>query len=251
MTLIRSLVYQLFLYIAMALVGILFLPVFIFGARAQAAGAPRLWAFIALWGLRAICGIRHEVRGLEHVLGRPLLVACKHQSMWETLYLLTLFKTPAIVLKKELLATPIFGAYAKKVQMISVDRDDGAAAIKDLARQAQKALADGREIVIFPEGTRMPPGAAPDYKPGVALLYRQLGIACVPAALNSGLCWQGNGILKRPGTITIEFLPAIAPGLDRRSFMAELEQRIETASERLRREADNAHPQKRLNAVNA
>jgi 1-acyl-sn-glycerol-3-phosphate acyltransferase len=157
--------------------------------------------------------------------------------MWETLYFMHLFPDPAIVLKKELLSMPVYGWYARKLEMIAVDRDQGASAIRELGRQGSKVLGQGRTLVIFPEGTRQEPGAPPDYKPGIALLYRQLGLPCIPAALNSGLYWEGNGLLRKPGKIVIEFLEAIPPGLDRETFMHELETRIETATARLVAEA--------------
>jgi 1-acyl-sn-glycerol-3-phosphate acyltransferase len=236
MTLVRSLVYIAFLYLTMTLVGLVFLPGVLIGGRKAAAGAAHVWARAALAGLGPICGTSYELRGREHLAGAAL-IACKHQAMWETLFFLTLFDEPAIVLKKELLALPIYGWYCRKLEMIAVDREQGASAIKQLARQASRARAEKRQIIIFPEGTRRAPEAPPDYKPGIALLYRQLGLPCVPVALNSGLFWQGKGLLRKPGRIIIEFLPPIAPGLDRTSFMAELENRIETASMRLCNEA--------------
>jgi 1-acyl-sn-glycerol-3-phosphate acyltransferase len=247
----RSIVYVVYLYLTMALLGLGFLPGVILIGRPAAACAAHLWALAALAGLRLICGTRAEVRGLEHLSSGPILIASKHQAMWETLFFMKLFTDPAIVLKKELLALPIYGWYARKLEMIAVDRDQGAGAIKALARQADKALADNRPIIIFPEGTRQPPGAPPDYKPGIALLYQRLGLPCVPAALNSGLYWAGQGIVRRPGKIVIEFLEPIPAGLDRKSFMAELESRIETASNRLLAEASQAEPQNRLKVVDA
>jgi len=254
MRLLRSLAYAIYLYAMLALIGLAFLPAVLITGRRAAAKASHLWADVGVWGARRICGMRHQVRGMENVpKSGPILIACKHQAMWETLFFMTIFKEPAIVLKKELLSMPIYGWYARTMEMISVDREDGPSAIKDLARQAQAALDKRRPIIIFPEGTRRAPGALPDYKPGIALLYRQLGVPCVPAALNSGLCWPAHGFLKSPGLITVEFLPPVAPGLDRKSFMNELVTRIEAATQRLEDEARSGTkvPQNRLNAVNA
>lgn len=251
---LRSLLYALFLYMSMSLIGLAYLPAVLIAGRKPAAQASHLWARVALWGVSAICGLRYQVRGLENLPNRgPILVACKHQSMWETLFFMTIFNEPAIVLKKELLAKPIYGWYARLMEMIHVDREDGPSAIRELGRQARAALEKGRPIVIFPEGTRRMPGAAPDYKPGVALLYRQLNIPCIPAALNSGLFWAANGFSRSPGVVTLEFLPAILPGLERKIFMAEIENRIESATSRLEAEANSNTkvPQNRLNAVNA
>ena len=233
MTLIRSAVYVVYLYLTMTLVGLIYLPAVILFDRKGAAAAAHLWAHLALCGVRLICGTSYEIRGRENLPKSGALIASKHQAMWETLFFMDLFPDPAIVLKKELLALPVYGWYARKLEMISVDREQGASAIRELGRQGSKALSEGRTLVIFPEGTRQEPGAPPDYKPGIALLYRQLGLPCVPTALNSGLFWAGHGILRRPGKIIIEFLPVIPPGLDRNAFMRELETRIETASARL------------------
>lgn len=191
------------------------------------------WVSGILWGLRIFAGIRHEVRGREHLPAGPVLFAAKHFCMWDTLIPHVLLKDPATILKRELLSVPLYGWYARKLAMIPVDRGAHARALKAMVAAAKDRAGAGRTIVIYPEGTRRPVGAAPDYKPGVAALYGQLGLPCVPVALNSGLHWPRQGYLMRPGTIVLELLPAIPPGLKRDAFMAELEQRIETATHRL------------------
>ena len=166
-----------------------------------------------------------------------MLVASKHQSMWDTIVMTAILKDPAMVLKRELLWIPFYGWYAQKARMIAIDRGAAAAAIRRLVSQGKAAVAEGRPVVIFPEGTRSAPGSKLEYKPGVAALYRQLGVECVPAAVNSGLFWARRGFTRRPGTILLEFLPPIPAGLDRKTFMAELETRIETATAKLVEEA--------------
>jgi 1-acyl-sn-glycerol-3-phosphate acyltransferase len=237
MILLRSLLYTITSYALLALIALALLPRALLGGRATAIRAAQLWSRSCLFGLRIICGTRYELRGAERLPKGPALVACKHQAMWETLLLTTLFKDPAFVLKQELLSLPIFGWYARKADMIAVAREEGAAALKSMLRAARAKIAQGRPLIIFPEGTRQEPGAPPDYKPGIAALYRALDVPCVPIALNSGLYWQGKGILRRPGTILVEVLEAIPPGLSREAFMAELQERIETASARLLDEA--------------
>ena len=192
--------------------------------------AANLWARLVLFGLKWIAGTRVAIRG--RLEDPRALVAAKHYSMWETVALLALLPGPAIVLKQSLLRVPLYGWYCRKMRMIAIDRKAGAKAIRLMHDQAERALADGRPIVIFPEGTRRKPGAPPAYKPGVAGLYAQLHVPCVPVAHNSGLFWAG-GFLRKPGTIILEFLPAIPPGLPRRDFMLMLESRIEEASDRL------------------
>jgi 1-acyl-sn-glycerol-3-phosphate acyltransferase len=149
-------------------------------------------------------------------------------SMWDTLALYLVLDAPAIVLKRELLRIPFYGWFLWKATAIAIDRAGGASALRKMSSTARQVLDQGRPILIFPEGTRKKPGAAPDYKPGVAGLYTLLGVDCVPVALNSGAYW--TGFLKRPGTIVLEFLEPIGPGLKREAFMGLLEHRIEIAT---------------------
>ncbi len=197
--------------------------------------AMEAWSHLTLWLLRVIAGTHYEVRG-ELPRG-GVLVASKHQSMWDTIVMTAILKDPAMVLKRELLWIPFYGWYAQKARMIAIDRGAAAAAIRRLVSQGKAAVAEGRPVVIFPEGTRSAPGSKLEYKPGVAALYRQLGVECVPAAVNSGLFWARRGFTRWPGTILLEFLPPIPAGLDRKTFMAELETRIETATAKLVEEA--------------
>lgn len=232
MTLVRSLIYVAYLYTAMALCVIVLGPIAFFSPRHGMIG-PQAWAHMAIWGLRVICGARVRVEGAENVPPGGVLVASKHQAMLDTLTPFFVLKRPAIVLKKELLSMPLFGWYAKRVGMIAIDRDGYAATLKQMLRDARARAAEGREIVIFPEGTRQELGAPPDYKSGVAALYRDLGVPCVPVAVSTGLVWSAQGIIRRPGEAVVKFLPPIAPGLSRADFMRELETRIETETNAL------------------
>jgi 1-acyl-sn-glycerol-3-phosphate acyltransferase len=197
-------------------------------SRRATQGLARLWSRATFFGLRVIAGIDWEIRGAPPTT--PLLVASKHMSMWDTLALWLALPAPAIVLKRELLRIPFYGWFLWRGAAIPIDRGAGASALRGMTARARDALAKGRQVLIFPEGTRKKPGAAPDYKPGVAALYAQLDVPCVPVALNSGVFWRG--FTKKPGTIVLEFLPAIAPGLKRGEFMRLLEERIETATSR-------------------
>lgn len=193
----------------------------------------RWWQKLALWGFRVIIGVRVVIRGLDKVPREPVLVASKHQSMWDTIILSLLFKDPTLVLKRELMRIPVYGWYIKVFGLIPIDRDAGPSALRTMLRTAKAAWNEGRTIVIFPEGSRMPPGETQPYKPGVAALYSGLKAVCVPVAHNSGLCWPAEGIDFRPGTITLEVLDPIPAGLPREDMMHALEARIETASRRL------------------
>jgi 1-acyl-sn-glycerol-3-phosphate acyltransferase len=225
---LRSSVFLLWLAGISAAMHLGLLPLFLLPAGATFRAA-RLWARLVLFGLRWIAGTGLEVRG--GFANSRVLVASKHFSMWETVAFLALLPRPAIVLKQSLLGIPFYGWYARKMRMIAIDRSAGAKAIRVMAAEARAALNEKRPIVIFPEGTRTKPGAPPDYKPGVAALYALLQVPCVPVAHNSGLFW--SGFWKRPGTIVVEFLDPIAPGLSRQKFMEELQTRLEAATNRL------------------
>ena len=224
----RSALFLAWFLIVTTILSLIFLPVLAL-PRPATVWLARLWARLTFWGLKVFAGIGWEVRGLPPQ--GPVLVASKHMSMWDTLALYLTLHEPAIVLKRELLRIPFYGWFLAKAAAIPIDRGAGASALRKMADASRKVLGAGRPILIFPEGTRKKPGAAPDYKPGVAGLYGQLGVSCVPVALNSGVYW--TGFLKRPGTIVLQFLEPIPPGLKRDAFMAQLESRIESATNEL------------------
>jgi 1-acyl-sn-glycerol-3-phosphate acyltransferase len=229
---LRSLTFYVVFYVNTAVFLVLGSPLLL-GPRRWAMAGLEAHARASIWWMRVICGTRLEVRGREHLPHGAALVASKHQSAWDTFGLVPLTRDPAMIMKQELLSLPLYGWFSRKFEMIPVRRELGPAALRQMAREAAKRAAQGRDIVIFPEGTRRPPGAPPAYKPGVILLYQALGIPCVPVAVNSGYFWPRGSILRRPGTLIVEFLPAIPPGLPRAEFMALLEERIETATARL------------------
>jgi 1-acyl-sn-glycerol-3-phosphate acyltransferase len=198
----------------------------------------RSYAMTSLWLLRVVCGTKVEWRGAEKIPKGPCIVACKHQSLWETFSLYAVLNDPVYVLKRELMWIPLFGWYMRKAGLIPIDRSAGMAALGRMTGRARNTLAAGnRQIVIFPEGTRRPPGATPDYKTGIVYLYGKAGVPCVPIALNSGLYWPRRSLLRLPGTVVAEILDPIAPGLDNDAFFALLQSGIEETSARLVREA--------------
>ncbi len=207
--------------------------------------APRRWAMaglalhgrVTVWLLRVICGTRMEVRGREKLIAGPVIVAAKHQAAWDTFALIPLMRDPAMVMKAELLSIPLYGTFCRKFELIAIQRELGPSALRQLMREARSRAAEGREIVIFPEGTRKGLGDPPDYKPGAAVLYQNLGLAVCPLALNSGAYWPRRSYLRYPGTIVAEFLDPIPPGLPRQEFMEKLQSAIEEASQRLLAEA--------------
>jgi 1-acyl-sn-glycerol-3-phosphate acyltransferase len=229
---LRSLIFNVLFYVVLTLYVVLGAEFFLV-PRKTAIKALQHWARTSLWLLKVICGIGMEVRGREHIPRGAALVASKHQSLWETFAILPLLDDPAMVLKHELSYFPFFGWFIFKFRMIRVERSAGPSALKRMIADAKEATLSGRQIVIFPEGTRRSPDAPPDYKPGAAALYLNLGLPCTPVALNSGLYWPRRKFLRYPGTIVIEFLPAIPAGLRRKEFSARLERDIEEASRRL------------------
>ncbi len=229
---LRSLVFVAVFYLNTA-VFLIFGSPLLLGPRSWAMAVLKAHALASIWWMRVICGTKLEVRGLQNLPEGPAIIAAKHQSAWDTFGLIPWARDPAMVMKKELLSVPVYGWFSRKFEMIFVQRELGARALRRMAADAATRAAQGRDIVIFPEGTRRSPGAPPAYKPGVTLLYDTLGIPCVPVALNSGVFWPRRSLIRRPGTIVVEFLPAIEPGMPRKQFISLLQERIETATARL------------------
>jgi 1-acyl-sn-glycerol-3-phosphate acyltransferase len=237
MTAFRALLFNLAFYGVTFVLAFVYLPLLLIpgqaGTRVMMA-AGRAWSALVLWLLKAIVGLGFEVRGREHLPAGPLLVAAKHQSAWDTLMLPVLLGRPVVILKRELFWIPFYGWYAKRAGMIAIDRKGGGKALRAMLRAAKRrTVEDGRPLVIFPQGTRTAPGVTAPYQSGVAALYGDLAVPCVPLALNSGLFWGRRAFTKRPGRIAVEFLPAIPPGLPKREFLARLEAAIEPATARL------------------
>ena len=241
MTVLRSALYAAAFQVWTMVLAVLYLPLLALPRRAMLPFA-RLWLRGVMALLRLAVGISVEVRGRDNLPAGPVIVASKHQSALETFAFHLLLADPAYVLKRELTWIPFFGWYLGKTGVIAIDRAAGTKALKAMVKGGEQARAEGRPIVVFPEGTRTPPDSRQPYHSGIAMLYGGLGLPVVPVALNSGLFWGRRAFTKRPGVVTIEFLPPIPPGLERKRFMAELETRIETATDRLVAEAREKYP---------
>lgn len=238
MILLRSLVFQILFYVSNIVQMVFWTPSFFFMPRSMGWKVVRLWAKSHLVLQHFIVGTRYDFRGLENIpADRPFIVASKHQSNWETYTTLIFFPDPSFVLKRELIRVPLLGWYMARMKVVPVDRGKRSEALASMARHAAVQYREGRQIIIYPEGTRTRPGAPPHYKFGIVHLYLQIGANILPAAVNSGLYWPKGSFIVRPGTIVLEFLPVIEPGLSKEAFSAELVSRIENASDRLNAEA--------------
>jgi 1-acyl-sn-glycerol-3-phosphate acyltransferase len=233
---LRSIVFTAWVYGLGAVMGLICLPMLLMPRR-TAIGAVRLWSRLVMAGLRGIIGVKIEVRGLQNLPKGACLIAAKHQGLFDIIPPFDYLDDPCLVMKKELMWIPVFGWFSAKLQLIVIDRQAASKALRAMVHAAKAALAAGRQILIFPEGTRKAPGAEPDYKPGIAALYRELGAPCIPIATNSGVIWPAHGFIRYPGVAVFEILPPIQPGLKRAAFMALLEDAIEGASTRLLSEA--------------
>lgn len=236
MLLIRSLIYNLLFYLFVVIFVIIAIPAFVLPSRCTVRVA-QWWGTTTLWLARVICGLKLEIRGRENIPAGAFLVASKHQSAWETFALFPPFAFPTVILKRELTWIPFFGWELIKGGMIPLDRGAGKETLSALIARTRAALAEGRQVIVFPEGTRRPPGAPPDYKLGIVQLYANCNVPCVPLALNSGMFWPRRSFLRYPGTVIIEILPPIPAGLPRARFFRRLQNDIETATDRLIAEA--------------
>jgi 1-acyl-sn-glycerol-3-phosphate acyltransferase len=232
MLILRSLVFNLCFYLNTGIWLIIALPTFFMPYQAILEVA-KTWGRVNLFLLRVIAGVKYEIRARENIPQGAVIVAAKHQSAWETFALLHLFRSPTFIMKRELQWIPIFGWFTIKGRMVSIDRGAGAQALKNMTERARVELSRGRQLIIFPEGTRRSVDAEPRYKYGVAHLYAEVGVPVLPVALNSGLFWPRRTFMRHPGTVVVDILDPIRPGKDQDEFFEELQQKLEVATQRL------------------
>jgi 1-acyl-sn-glycerol-3-phosphate acyltransferase len=236
MQFLHSLLFTILLNLWGTLIPIIYFPAFITRSRKLADHGAKVWAIGCMWMLKKICGVEYEFRGLENLPKEACIIACKHQSAWETIIMHLVVRHPVYVYKKELEMIPFYGWYLKIMSGIKLNRKGGAGALKSMIKQSKSYLEHGQSIVLFPQGTRVPLGGEVEkypYQSGVAALYLSCNVKVVPAALNSGAFWPKHKITKNPGKIILEFLPAIAPGLKKDEFNKKLEEVIEKSSSEL------------------
>jgi 1-acyl-sn-glycerol-3-phosphate acyltransferase len=229
---VRSIIFNVLFYLNLIAHLIAALPTLVMTRHAVIAVA-KSWGYTNIWLLKAICDIKVEYVGREKIPAGAMIVAAKHQSVLETFALIPLFADPAFIVKRELMWIPVFGWYIWKADMIPVDRGARTQALNAMSERAKTELARGRQLIIFPEGTRRAPGAEPAYKYGVVQLYAAIGVPCLPVALNSGVVWRRRSFKRYPGTVRIEILDPIPPGLDKRAFFDRLKSDIEGTTDRL------------------
>ena len=233
MRLLRSLVFEILVYLTMAVLGILGAPFALFSVNGAYAVC-RVYARVIFFFLRLIVGIRVEVRGV--VPRGEVLVAAKHQSFLDILIIYEALPRAKFVMKKELRWAPFIGLYALRIGSTPVARGDRSKAMKAMVEHAGRTT-EPRQLVIYPQGTRVAPGARPPFKVGAGVLYQRTGEPCVPAATNAGVFWGRRTLIKRPGLAVVEFLPEIPAGLPLPEFMAQMENAVEATSDALMREA--------------
>lgn len=231
---IRSLLFIGQMYLMMGLMGLFFLPWVIIDRRGAFAGVHSYCRWVR-WSAAWMVGLKSEIRG--QVPTGEVLIAAKHQSFFDIIMIVSVVPRPKFIMKASLKWAPVLGFYAKRIGCIAVDRGKRAQAIRQMVDGVAAGTQEPGQLIIYPQGTRVAPGVARAYKIGTGVLYEQSGEPCVPAATNVGVFWPRHGILRKPGLAVVEFLPVIEPGRPTPAFMADLEETVETASNRLMAEA--------------
>ncbi|QFS84445.1 Acyltransferase [Roseivivax sp. THAF40] len=231
---LRSLAHIIVIYIAMAVIGLLWFPWAVFSERG-ARSACKTWCRFTLWTARWMIGLRYEIRGNPPI--DEVMIAAKHQSFLDIILIFYAIPAGKFIMKRELMFAPIIGQYGLRIGCVPVDRGKRGQAIKKMVADVAKGRAKPGQLIIYSQGTRVPPGVKAPYKVGTAVLFSEIGQDCVPVATNAGVYWQRKGIYRKPGVAVVEFLPRIEAGLPKDAFLKTLEAEVETASNRLLDEA--------------
>ncbi len=240
MLLFRSVLFNILFLLTTAIQLVFWTPVYFFLPREDGWKVVKLWAWLTLWMQHILVGTRYEFRGTEHIPQEGgFILASKHQSSWETYTMVPFLSDPSYILKRELMYVPIFGWFAWKMKVISVNRGKRSEALKEMTATAKQQYESGRQIVIYPEGTRKHAFEEPSYKYGITHMYANANARVLPAGLNSGLFWPRRGWMLHQGTCVLEFLPIIEPGMDPKEFSEKLENVIENSTNKLMQEAAN------------
>ena len=230
MLLLRSIAFNIAFYLLLSAMLVLGLPL-LATSEQTIKRYGRLWSRLSLSLLAGICRIRVEYRHRDRVPVGGFILAAKHQSFLDILILLPLAPHFTFVMKRELSWIPLFGQFVLRAGMIAIDRSKGRSILAVLTQRVKQAVQSGQQLIIFPEGTRRPPGAEPAYKSGVAHLYAATGRPCVPVSMNAGLFWPRRSFMRYPGTLVVQVLEPVAPGREKVEFLDLLQTRIETAGD--------------------
>jgi len=237
MLIFRSFLFTFSFYSTTFVLIVLTCPFYFLLPRRRAWAVARLWIKCSLWLAKYIAGIDYQLEGQQHIPQGACIIAAKHQSAWETMALLLHFADPVLILKRELMFIPLFGWYMAKVGIIAINRGSPIQAMRAVIKGAKEKAAEGRQILIFPEGTRRIPGSDPDYKSGIAAIYGELDLPVIMVAHNAGLYWPRDNFRRYRGTILVKILPPLMPGLNRKEFFRQLIEQTEKACDDLLIEA--------------
>ena len=240
---VRSFLFNTAFYANLIIWMIVLTPIYFLQPRKQAYWVPKYWARSCHWLMEKIVGTTFTVEGLENIPEGGYVLAPKHQSFWDTYALLPWLDDPVYILKRELMWIPMFGWYAAKQKMIPVNRGARGKVMAQVMVRAKEEMRNGRQLVIYPEGTRREPGAEPSYKYGIARIYRDLDVPVVPVAMHAGLFWPRRSLSRYPGHYKIRILPPIQPGLDPDLFFERLVTELEKASDELLVESARDNPE--------
>ncbi|AYD02734.1 1-acyl-sn-glycerol-3-phosphate acyltransferase [Neorhizobium sp. NCHU2750] len=242
MLLLRSVLFNTAFYLNTIARMIVLSPIYFVMPRKPAYAIPKAWAASCNWLMAKIVGATFEIEGLENVPEGGCIFAPKHQSAWDTVALLPYQRDPVYILKRELMWIPLFGWYAAKQKMIPVNRGARGKVMIEVMKRTREEMAAGRQLIIYPEGTRRAPGAEPEYRYGIARIYRDVKVPVVPVVAHWGLFWGRRKLIKHPGHFKVRILPAIQPGMDPDAFYAHLIDVLEKASDELLVETVKANP---------
>ncbi|MBD8661858.1 1-acyl-sn-glycerol-3-phosphate acyltransferase [Rhizobium sp. CFBP 8752] len=242
MLLIRSVVFNTAFYANMILRMIVFAPYYFLASRKAAFSVPKGWASSSNWLMGKIVGATFEIEGLENIPEGGCIFTPKHQSVWDTFALMPHYPDPVYILKRELLWIPLFGWYLARQRMIPVNRGARGKVMVEVMKRTKEEMASGRQLIIYPEGTRRSPGAEPDYRYGIARIYRDAKVPVVPVVAHWGLFWGRRKLVKYPGHFKVRILPPIQPGMQPDAFYKHLIETLETASDQLLVETVAANP---------
>lgn len=239
--LIRSLIFNIQMYIAMVMIALLYFPYAVFSPAGAHAGCHAYCRYV-FWSMRWLVGLRIEVRGTPPT--DEVIVAAKHQSFLDILAIYNAIPRGKFIMKKQIMFMPMIGQYGMRIGCVPVDRGKRGAAIKKMLDDVRTGKQRGGQLIIYPQGTRVAPGVSAPYKTGTGALYEQMQQPCVPVATNVGVFWPKRGITRKPGVAVVDFLPRIEPGMEKAEFLSHLEAQIETVSDALLEEAGFVRAQK-------